>query len=113
MKEELEDFLSLAREREFLQPEDTGAPRSPGDPMGIDFGPDGRTTPSSPPSKEEAPQGDSPLVSSHSASEMSPPMTPAGSKLARLLDPVDLATFLSAYWERASLYIPGSSTKFA
>jgi poly-gamma-glutamate synthesis protein (capsule biosynthesis protein) len=33
--------------------------------------------------------------------------------LARLLDPVDLGTFKSTYWERASLYIPGTSEKFA
>jgi poly-gamma-glutamate synthesis protein (capsule biosynthesis protein) len=33
--------------------------------------------------------------------------------LARLLDPVDLGTFKSTYWERASLYIPGTSDKFA
>jgi hypothetical protein len=32
--------------------------------------------------------------------------------LARLLDPVDVGSFISTYWERASLYIPGQPDKF-
>jgi ribosomal protein L16 Arg81 hydroxylase len=40
-------------------------------------------------------------------------MSPHGEELARLLDPVDLDTFMSMHWERASLYIPGSPGKFA
>jgi len=66
-QEEFEDFLQLAKERGFLQPDGT------------------------------------PL----------PPPALAGAQLAKLLDPVDLCSFLSTYWERASLYIPGSPGKFA
>jgi ribosomal protein L16 Arg81 hydroxylase len=111
--EELADFLSLAGEHGFLQRADSGAIPSPGDPMGTGFGPVGRSNASLPSSKEEAPRGDGSLVSTRGVSEMPPPMTPAGSNLARVLDPVDLRLFLSTYWERASLYIPGNSDKFA
>jgi hypothetical protein len=66
-EEELEDFLLLAKERGFLQPDGT------------------------PP----------------------PALAPAGGQLAKLLDPVDLCSFMSTYWERASLYTPGRPNKFA
>jgi poly-gamma-glutamate synthesis protein (capsule biosynthesis protein) len=38
---------------------------------------------------------------------------PDNGPLTRLLDPVDVSSFMASYWERASLYIPGSATKFA
>jgi ribosomal protein L16 Arg81 hydroxylase len=66
-EEELEDFLHLANERGFLQPDET------------------------PPS----------------------PPAPAGEIVANLLDPVDSCSFMSTYWERASVYIPGNPSKFA
>jgi ribosomal protein L16 Arg81 hydroxylase len=34
-------------------------------------------------------------------------------ELAHLLDPVEVQTFTSTYWERESLYIPGEPDKFA
>ena len=40
-------------------------------------------------------------------------MSPSSEQLARLLDPVDLDTFMSTYWERAALYVAGSPDKFA
>jgi poly-gamma-glutamate synthesis protein (capsule biosynthesis protein) len=38
---------------------------------------------------------------------------PADGPLTHLLDPVDVGYFMANYWGRASLYIPGSTAKFA
>jgi ribosomal protein L16 Arg81 hydroxylase len=38
---------------------------------------------------------------------------PDNGPLTRLLDPVDVSSFMASYWERASLYIPGNAAKFA
>jgi ribosomal protein L16 Arg81 hydroxylase len=42
----------------------------------------------------------------------SPDPAPGG-QLAKLLDPVDLSSFLSTYWERSSLFVPGGPSKVA
>lgn len=39
-------------------------------------------------------------------------MAPPTEGLTRLLDPVDFETFMSMFWERATLYIPGRPSKF-
>jgi poly-gamma-glutamate synthesis protein (capsule biosynthesis protein) len=41
------------------------------------------------------------------------PLVADDAPLARLLDPVDVNSFMARFWERASLYIPGGATKFA
>jgi ribosomal protein L16 Arg81 hydroxylase len=114
-RDELQDFMSLAREREFLQPEDSGLPRSIGDGTDMAFGADGRTSPSPSPYEEEAPRANSSHCP-HSAPEMATRIEAAGaasSKLAWLLNPVDVCDFVSTWWQHAALYISGSPGKFA